>query len=210
VVLISGSGTNLQTLIDATRQGSINGRIVAVISNKPGVRGLERAQSADIPALTVDHRDFQRREDFDAALAEQIESHRADLVILAGFMRILTPGFVNRFAGRMMNIHPSLLPRYPGLDTHRRAIDAGDREAGATVHFVTEELDGGPAIVQARVPIHPDDTPATLAARVLEKEHLIYPYAVKLFCEGRLGLTGQGATLDGTLLPRTGLAYLDP
>ena len=156
VVLISGSGSNLQSFIDACENGSLHGEVSAVISNKVGVKGLERAAQADIPGIVIDHRAFDSREEFDENLADLIESFNPDLVVLAGFMRILTPDFVTRFLGKLINIHPSLLPAYPGLHTHQRAIDAGDKEAGATVHFVTPELDGGPSILQARVPVAED------------------------------------------------------
>ncbi len=184
VVLISGGGSNLQAFLDAARDPRYPCEVVAVISNKAGVFGLERAARADIPAEVLDHTAFPTREAFDAALAERVDAHAPDLVILAGFMRILTPAFVQRYAGRLLNIHPSLLPKYPGLHTHQRAIDAGDTEAGATVHLVTEELDGGPHILQARVPVLPGDTAATLAARVLVEEHRIYPEAAKLLALG--------------------------
>ena len=151
VVLISGGGSNLQSFIDGCADGSLNGDVVAVISNKAGVKGLERAAVAAIPNITLDHNSFSSRAEFDVALADVIDSFSPDLIVLAGFMRILTPQFVNRFLGRLINIHPSLLPKYPGLHTHQRAIDAGDSETGATVHFVTAELDGGPGIVQAQV-----------------------------------------------------------
>jgi len=171
VVLISGGGSNLQSFIDGCAGGSINGSVVAVISNRAGVKGLERAAAAAIPNITLDHNSFESRVEFDRALADVIDSFSPDLVVLAGFMRILTPQFVNRFLGRLINIHPSLLPKYPGLHTHQRAIDAGDSEAGATVHFVTPELDGGPAIVQARVPIENNDNADSLASRILTYEH---------------------------------------
>jgi phosphoribosylglycinamide formyltransferase-1 len=151
VILISGGGSNLQSFMDACAEGSLNAEIAAVISNKVSAKGLERAANAGIPNIVLDHTEFPSRGEFDAALGDIIDSFSPDLVILAGFMRILTPPFVNRFLGRLMNIHPSLLPKYPGLHTHQRAIDAGDKKAGATVHFVTAELDGGPAIVQAQV-----------------------------------------------------------
>lgn len=197
VVLISGGGTNLQALIDATRDANFPGRIVAVISNKPEAGGLARAQRASIPAETLDHRAFESRETFDQALMTRIDRHQPDLVVLAGFMRILTDDFVRHYRGRMLNIHPSLLPRYPGLHTHRQALAAGDAEHGATVHFVTEELDGGPGILQTRVPILPGDTEASLASRVLKEEHRIYPEVVSWFCTGRLSLGPQGPILDG-------------
>ena len=163
VVLISGGGSNLQSFIDGCADGALNGDVVAVISNKAGVKGLERA----IPNITLDHKGFASRAEFDVALADVIDSFSPDLIVLAGFMRILTPQFVNRFLGRLINIHPSLLPKYPGLHTHQRAIDAGDSEAGATVHFVTAELDGGPGIVQAQVELLENDTAEDLASRVL-------------------------------------------
>ena len=207
VVLISGSGSNLQAFIDASSNGTLNADIAAVISNKAGVMGLERANNAGIANEVIDHKQFADRECFDTELAERIESYQPDLVILAGFMRILTPGFVNRFAGRIMNIHPSLLPKYPGLHTHQRAIDAGDKKAGATVHFVTSELDGGPAIIQAEVPILPGDDENALASRVLVQEHQIYPLAAQWYCEGKLALKDGRPELNGKQLPTTGMAF---
>ncbi|HEY9035199.1 MAG TPA: phosphoribosylglycinamide formyltransferase [Pseudomonadales bacterium] len=209
VILLSGSGSNLQAFIDACACGKLPARIVGVISNKPDAAGLQRAADAGIATTAIDHRPFDSRDSFDAALMQAIDSHRPDLVILAGFMRILTPGFVRHYAGRLMNIHPSLLPKYPGLNTHARAIDAGDREAGATVHFVTEELDGGPAIVQARVAVLAHDTPETLAQRVLSKEHMIYPLAARWFAEDRLTLDNNKVILDGHVLPESGFAFTD-
>jgi len=205
VVLISGSGSNLQAFIDACRDPAYPCTVAAVISNRAGAPGLERAREAGIPAEVLDHQAFASREDFDAELARRIDAHAPDLVVLAGFMRILTPGLVRHYAGRLLNIHPSLLPLYPGLKTHQRALEAGDTEHGATVHFVSEDLDGGPAIVQARVPVLAGDTPETLAARVLEREHLIYPLAVRLYAEGRLRLRGERAELDGSPLPAHGM-----
>jgi phosphoribosylglycinamide formyltransferase-1 len=166
VILISGSGSNLQAFIDRINDGELPARIACVISNKPTAGGLQRAQAAGIATEVVDHLGFASREAFDEQLRRRVEFHQPDLVILAGFMRILTPVFLRPFIGRLLNIHPSLLPKYPGLHTHQRAIDAGDIEAGATVHYVTEELDGGPSIVQASVPVQPGDTPPALAARV--------------------------------------------
>jgi len=200
VVLISGGGTNLQALIDAAQQQSLGGRIVGVISNRGDAGGLERAHLAGIATGVLSHRDYDSREDFDAALQQLIDDFRPDLVVLAGFMRILTTDFVNHYLGRLVNIHPSLLPAYPGLHTHQRALKAGDREHGTTVHFVTPELDGGPPVIQGRVPVLDDDTPETLAARVLTQEHRIYPAAVRWFCTGRLCLTPAGAELDGQTL----------
>lgn len=205
VVLISGSGSNLQSFIDGCADGSVNGDVVAVISNKAGVKGLERAAAAAIPNITLNHNSFASRTEFDAALADVIDSFSPDLIVLAGFMRILTPQFVNRFLGRLINIHPSLLPKYPGLHTHQRAIDAGDSEAGATVHFVTAELDGGPAIVQARVELLKNDSAETLASRVLNYEHQIYLLAAEWFCQGRLELRDGHVILDNELLPESGV-----
>ncbi|TDT43072.1 phosphoribosylglycinamide formyltransferase-1 [Halospina denitrificans] len=200
VVLVSGGGTNLQALIDAASKGQLGGSILAVISNKPGVGGLDRAARAGIETAVVNHRNYPERAAFDAALRETIDAYAPDLVVLAGFMRILTDSFVRHYRGRMLNIHPSLLPAYPGLHTHTRVLEAGDEEHGATVHFVTEELDGGPPVLQGRVPVLPTDTAETLAERVLGQEHRIYPQAVSWFCQGRLRLTASGAELDGTPL----------
>lgn len=196
-ILISGSGTNLQSFIDKTETGKLDLDIKVVLSNKPGVAGLERARNAGIPVECIEHRDFPERETFDAALVDTLDGYAPDLIILAGFMRILTPVFIDHFAGRIMNIHPSLLPKYPGLNTHQRAIDAGDDWHGSTVHFATEELDGGPRIIQGRVPIEAGDTAATLAARVLKIEHQIYPQAAALFATGRLTCRDGAAWLDG-------------
>jgi phosphoribosylglycinamide formyltransferase-1 len=182
VVLISGSGSNLQAIIDAELPITIR----AVISNRADAYGLTRAEQAGIPTAVLDHRGFPDRESYDAALRELIDSYRPGLLVLAGFMRILSDGFVRHYEGRMINIHPSLLPKYRGLDTHARAIAAGDAEAGCSVHFVTPELDSGPIIIQARVTIRDGDTPETLAARVLEQEHRIYPEAIRKFAEGEL------------------------
>jgi phosphoribosylglycinamide formyltransferase-1 len=200
VVLISGGGSNLQAIIDATQDGRIRGKIAAVISNKADAYGLERAKKANIPTRVLDHRDFDDRESFDAALGNLIEDFKPSLIILAGFMRILTEDFVRRFEGRMLNIHPSLLPKYRGLHTHKRAIEAGDNIHGASVHFVTPELDGGPAILQAEVPILEDDTPESLASRVLEQEHVIYPLVASWFTDGRIRLDGSGVVFDDKLL----------
>ena len=204
-VLISGSGSNLQAIIDACAGGDIPGDICLVLSNKPGVGGLDRATSAGIDCAVINHRDYDSREDFDRALVATLAPYAPDLVILAGFMRILTPEFIGPFSGKLINIHPSLLPKYPGLHTHQRAIDAGDAWAGATVHFVTEELDGGPPILHARVPVESGDTAEALAARVLQQEHRIYPLAARWFCEGRLTLSARGAELDGDVLPTSGV-----
>ncbi|ATH82997.1 phosphoribosylglycinamide formyltransferase [Pseudomonas sp. KHPS1] len=204
VVLISGSGSNLQALIDSVAQGDNPARIAAVISNRADAYGLVRAQNAGIATEVLDHKQFDGREAFDAAMMQAIDVHQPDLVVLAGFMRILTPGFVQHYSGRLLNIHPSLLPRYKGLHTHQRALDAGDAEHGCSVHFVTEELDGGPLVVQAVLPVAPDDTADSLARRVHQQEHQIYPLAVRWFAEGRLRLGAQGAMLDGEPLPASG------
>jgi phosphoribosylglycinamide formyltransferase-1 len=201
VVLISGSGSNLQALIDAQLAGTLPIDIRAVISNRADAFGLQRAQRAGLTTQVLSHRDYPTRDAYDAELLALIDGFAPGLVILAGFMRILTPAFVAHFHGRLFNIHPSLLPKFPGLHTHQRAIDAGEREHGATVHFVTEELDGGPTVLQARVPVLPGDDAETLAARVLEQEHRIYPLAVRWFAEGRLRLAPDGrALLDGWLI----------
>lgn len=182
-VLISGRGSNLQCLIDACAQPDYPARIVAVISNRPGAYGLERAREAGIAAIAIDHKAYETREDFEAALDAALREAGAEFVCLAGFMRILTEGFVNQWEGRMINIHPSLLPKFKGVDTHARAIEAGESEHGCTVHWVTPGMDEGPTIAQARVPVLPGDTPETLAARVLVEEHRLYPEALKLALE---------------------------
>lgn len=207
VVLVSGGGSNLQSIIDACANQSVNATISAVISNNPNAGGLERAARGNIPNIALDHRAFDSRETFDQALSELIDSFTPDLVILAGFMRILTPEFVDHYLGKMMNIHPSLLPAYPGLHTHRRAIEAGESKAGATVHFVTPELDGGPAIIQAQVAISATETEDSLAAKVLVFEHQIYPKAIEWFCENRLQMGDSHAKLDNTKLPKHGIIY---
>jgi phosphoribosylglycinamide formyltransferase-1 len=201
VVLISGSGSNLQALIDGQLEGSLPIALRAVVSNRDDAYGLMRAERAAIPTRVLSHRDFPSRDAYDEALGELVASFEPGLIALAGFMRILTPAFVARFRGRMFNIHPSLLPKFPGLHTHRRALEAGETEHGATVHFVTEELDGGPAVLQARVPVLPGDDADRLAARVLEQEHRIYPQTVRWFAEGRLYLSVDGwPVLDGEVL----------
>lgn len=182
-VLISGRGSNLQCLIDACAEPDYPARIVAVISNRPDAYGLERAREAGIAAIGIDHKAYDSRESFEAALDAALREAGAEFVCLAGFMRILNESFVNRWEGRMINIHPSLLPKYKGIDTHRRAIEAGDTEHGCTVHWVTPGMDEGPVIAQARVPVLAGDTPETLAARVLVEEHRLYPQALKLALE---------------------------
>lgn len=197
LVLASGSGTNLQALIEASRERDFPGQIIAVGCNQPGAFALERAQQANIETFVVNHRDFGSREEFDAALMADILRHNPDLIVLAGFMRILTTDFVRAFRGRMLNIHPSLLPKYTGLNTHKRALEAGDTVHGVSIHFVTEELDGGPVIAQAEVAVNPDDTEASLAERVQEQEHVLYPIVVRWFCEGRVQLGSDCVLFDG-------------
>ncbi len=200
-ILISGSGSNLQALIDGAADGYLPIDIRAVISNQAQALGLERAARAGIETRVLSHRDYSSREAYDADLRTLIETYDPGLVVLAGFMRILTPGFVLHYRGRLLNIHPSLLPRYRGLHTHARALEAGDLEHGASVHFVTEELDGGPLVLQVKVPVHPDDDTDSLAARVLQHEHRIYPQAVRWFAEGRLRLSSSGTvSLDAGIL----------
>jgi phosphoribosylglycinamide formyltransferase 1 len=188
VILISERGSNMQAIVERCAAERWPAQVAAVIANRPGAAGLAYASGRGIDTLVVDHEAFATRDAFDAALAEAVDSHRPDLLVLAGFMRILSAAFVRRYEGRLLNIHPSLLPAFPGLHTHRRAIEAGCKLAGATVHFVTAEVDHGPIVVQAVVPVLPDDDERTLAARVLEREHLIYPMAVRWFVEGQLRL----------------------
>jgi len=205
VVLISGNGSNLQALIDATEDSYINATISAVISNRAGAYGLERARRGNIPTHIIEHTNFNDRCQFDLALQECIDQYQPDLVVLAGFLRILSTDFVEHYHSRMLNIHPSLLPKYPGLNTHQRAIEAGDTQHGTTVHFVTPELDSGPLIIQAsreiknnKLPI--EEATQQLAHQILEQEHIIYPLAVKWFIEDRLNLGQNGVELDGELL----------
>ncbi|GLR63761.1 phosphoribosylglycinamide formyltransferase [Marinospirillum insulare] len=208
VVLISGNGSNLQALIDtAQSKEGLNGEIVAVISDKADAFGLERARQVSIPALTLSAKDFPSREAYDLQLARLVEEQQPDLIVLAGFMRILSPAFVIKFHGKLLNIHPSLLPKYKGLHTHRRVLEAGDEEHGLSIHFVTEELDGGPIILQAKIPVTSDDDEATLANKVQAQEHTLYPIAVRWFLQGRLQLMGNYPTLDGTPLPKQGVMY---
>jgi len=207
VVLISGGGSNLQALIDGQQQNRLAIRLVAVISNKASAYGLERARQAGIATEVLSHKAYADRASYDQALMALIDSHQPDLLVLAGFMRILTPDFTRHYLGRNLNIHPSLLPKYPGLHTHRRALSAGDQEHGASVHFVTDELDGGPVILQARVPILVGDSEDDLAARVLVQEHQIYPQVVQWFAEGRLQLHAGRACLDGQPIPASGINW---
>ena len=210
VVLISGSGTNLQSLIDAQQRGELPINICGVISNRPEVKGLERAKSANIDAQCLDHKTYESREAFDQALQQLIDGYQPDLVVLAGFMRVLSESFVNHYTGRMLNIHPSLLPKYQGLHTHQRAIDEGEKEHGCSVHFVTPELDGGPVIVQAKVNVEETDNAETLAKKVQQQEHMIYPLAALWFANQRLCMEDQQAYLDGKLLPSEGIQFDAP
>ncbi|MBS0849003.1 phosphoribosylglycinamide formyltransferase [Citrobacter sp. JGM124] len=206
VVLVSGSGSNLQAMIDACEQQKINGTINAVFSNKADAFGLDRAREAGIPAFSLLPHDFSSREAFDAQLIQEIDAWKPDLVVLAGYMRILSPLFVNHYAGRLLNIHPSLLPKYPGLHTHRQVLENGDSEHGTTVHFVTEELDGGPIILQAKIPVFPEDDERDIIGRIQHQEHAIYPLVVSWFIEGRLTMQGNTAWLDNVQLPAQGYA----
>ncbi|PSW09359.1 phosphoribosylglycinamide formyltransferase [Photobacterium sanctipauli] len=210
VVLISGNGSNLQAIIDACESGIIeNAKVTAVLSNKADAFGLERAKQAGIDALHLAASDYSDRADFDQAMAKRIDEYQPDLVILAGFMRILSGEFVRHYQGRMINIHPSLLPKYTGLNTHQRAIDAGDSEHGTSVHFVTEELDGGPVILQAKVPIFAEDTAEEVMGRVQEQEHRIYPLVANWCLQQRAHMDGETAFFDGKPLPAHGYAADD-
>ena len=205
VILISGRGSNLQAIIDCADAGALAVEIRAVISNRPDATGLGIASAAGIATEIVDHSRYADRLSFDQALQDRIDRYRPGLVVLAGFMRLLTDGFVAHYHGRMLNIHPSLLPELPGLHTHRRAIESGYSEHGASVHFVTAEMDRGPVLLQARVPVKPDDEPGSLAARVLDQEHRLYPLAIQWFAEQRIFLDEQGRIVfDGQplLYPR--------
>ena len=199
-VLISGRGSNLAALLDAMRDGALGGTITRVIANVPDAPGLDVARTHGVAATLLDNRDFATREAFDAALADVIDAERPDLVVLAGFMRVLGAPFVRRFADRLLNVHPSLLPLYPGLHTHRRALADGARIHGCTVHFVTPEVDVGPIIAQGAVPVFDDDDEASLAARVLVQEHALLPAAVRWFCEGRLVIAGKQVRVNGEQL----------
>ena len=200
VILISGRGSNMEAILKAR----LPVQIAAVISNESGAKGLATAQSLGISTIVVPHRAFADRAAFDAALSAEIDRYQPDLIVLAGFMRVLTEGFVKRYLGRMINIHPSLLPSFPGLHTHQRALDAGVRIHGCTVHFVTPGLDSGPILIQAAVPVHADDDEDTLAARVLTEEHRIYPQAIRWFCEGRVQLSAGGTTAFADFRPASG------
>jgi len=195
VILISGRGSNMQAMVNACARERWPAQVAAVIANRPDAAGLQFAASQGIPTAVVDHRQFPDRQSFDIALANMIDAYAPDLLVLAGFMRVLTDGFVERYAGRMLNVHPSLLPSFPGLKTHQQALDAGVRVHGASVHFVTPRLDHGPIVAQSVVPVRAGDDAAALAARVLDTEHVIYPRAVRWFVEGRLALDGERVVL---------------
>ena len=197
LILASGAGTNLQALIDASQERDFPGRIVAVGCNRPNAFALERAAQANIDHFTVDHTRCGSREEFDGLLMAEIRRRNPDLILLAGFMRILTTDFVRALRGTLLNVHPSLLPKYTGLNTHQRALDAGDSLHGTSIHFVTEELDGGPVVAQAQVQIAKGDTAETLAEKVQAKEHLLYPIVVRWFCEGRIQLGTVYVIFDG-------------
>ncbi len=207
VVLISGSGSNLQAIMDNCQAGKIDGEVVAVISNKADAYGLVRAKNAGIDALVLSHKGFPSRESFDQALAEKIDLYQPDYIVLAGFMRILSDSFVERYHGKMINIHPSLLPKYKGLNTHQRAIEAGDKEHGASVHFVTPALDDGPVIIQSAVAIEAGDDAGSLQQKVHRIEHIIYPQALVWLCSGQVKLQGRTVLLDGSPLPEQGNRY---
>ena len=196
VILISGRGSNLEALIEARAAGQLPVQIAAVISNRPDASGLATAVAAGIQTQVIDHKSYAGRAEFDAALAETIDAYAPDLVVLAGFMRILTDDFVRHYSGRMLNIHPSLLPAFPGLDTHKKALAEGVRIHGCTVHFVTPTLDHGPIVIQAAVPVFEGDDEVTLAERVLREEHRIYPLAVRWFAEGRLRVVGKRVLVE--------------
>jgi len=202
VVLISGRGTNMRALADAAARSDIPIELRAVVSDRTDAAGLQLARERGIATQVLSPRDFPSRESFDRALADRIEALSPGLVVLAGYMRILSPEFVHRFAGRLINIHPSLLPKYPGLHTHRRALEAQDTEHGASVHYVTEDLDAGPVIIRGRVPVLSNDTEASLAARVQCVEHIIYPKAVDWIARGRMILRDGRAWLDGNILTK--------
>ena len=204
VVLISGSGTNLQAIIDEVRTGRINAEISAVISNVDDAKGLQRASQSDIATAVLNHEQFDSREAFDRAMIELIDSYQPDTVLLAGFMRILTPIFVSHYSGRVLNIHPSLLPKFRGLNTHQRALDAGETQHGCSIHFVTEELDGGPVIAQASFQVEKTDTADSLAQKVLQKEHVLYPLVISWMADDRAKLSDDGVWLDGKKLGARG------
>lgn len=205
VILVSGNGSNAQAIIDACESGQIRGQVHAVISNKKDAYGLVRAKKHNIDAIAIPHVDFAARSDFEAELLSSVVSYQPDLVVLAGFMRILSEKFVNSFSGKILNIHPSLLPKYPGLNTHQRALDNGDEKHGSSVHFVTPELDGGPVILQGEVPVMTGDTPDILAKRLASVEWQIYTKVVKWFCDDKLHLDNNSVVLNETIIKKGGL-----
>lgn len=202
VVLVSGSGSNLQAIIDASLHKDSGYRVSAVISNKADAYGLQRAEKHDIPSHVIEHKSFDNREAFDQSLMKVIDQYQPNLVVLAGFMRILTPAFVNHYSGFLLNIHPSLLPKYQGLNTHQRALDAGDKQHGVSIHFVTEELDGGPVIMQSCVDINEGDDAESLQKKIHTREHLIYPLTIKWFSEQRVYLKNDTVYFDDQLLKK--------
>ncbi|OTA18908.1 phosphoribosylglycinamide formyltransferase [Xenorhabdus beddingii] len=206
VVLVSGNGSNLQSIIDSCQQNRINGCLSAVFSNNADAYGLIRAEQANIPTHFVNPKIYADRTSYDHALLKAIDQYQPDLVVLAGYMRILSPDFVQHYHGRLLNIHPSLLPKYPGLHTHQKALANGDQEHGTSIHFVTEELDGGPVILQAKVPIFAGDNEEDIIGRVQTQEHNIYPLVIGWFLDGRLTMKGNAAVMDGKVLPPQGYA----
>jgi phosphoribosylglycinamide formyltransferase 1 len=208
-VLISGSGTNLQAIIDVIEAAKLNARIQVVLSNRADAQGLVRAKRHGIPTEVLDHKNFPNREAFDQAVVDILRARGVELVVLAGFMRLLSPVFVKAYSNRIMNIHPALLPSFPGLHVQKKAVEHGVRFSGCTVHFVNEECDEGPIIIQAVVPVSPDDTEESLAARILRQEHRIYPRAIQLYSEGRLRIEGRKVFVDG-LVKEDGQALFQP
>ncbi len=209
-VLISGGGTNLQAIIDAIEAKNLDAEICVVLSNKADAYGLARAKQHGIATAVLDHKSFASREDYDQAVVDVLRARGVELVILAGFMRLLSPVFIKAYSNRIMNIHPSLLPSFPGLHVQKKALDHGVRFAGCTVHFVNEECDEGPIIIQAVVPVYPDDDEATLAARILKQEHRIYPRAIQLYAEGQLHVTGRKVLVDGLTRDESPVLVLPP
>ena len=208
-VLASGGGTNLQAIIDRCQDGTLAAEIAVVITNNPGAGALDRASKAGIKTLSINHRDFTQREDFDNTVVSALQENEIDLVVLAGFMRIITQTFIDAFPERIINIHPALLPAFPGMHVQQQAIDYGARFSGCTVHFVDGGVDTGPIIMQAVVPILPDDTADTLAARILEQEHLAYPRAIQLIAEGRVRVDGRKVSI-GQSCPSEPTAMINP
>ena len=200
VVLLSGNGSNLQAIIDQIAEGTLNARICAVISNKADAYGIQRARAANIPTKIIEHSNYDDRESFDAELTRSIEKYQPELIVLAGFMRILTDDFVKHFYGRMINIHPSLLPKYRGLHTHKRALKAGDKEHGLSIHYVSVKLDGGPIILQQSVPVLEGDTEDSLAQRVLLQEHQAYPKVIQWFAQKRLQIVNNQVMIDNKVI----------